>query len=445
MKTSISAVAPRNRKPLFVPGLKQGIARNDSAPGMVEVKAALDGIQRTFAAFKEQNDRELAELKKGAADVVTKETTDRINAELTELDKQLRELNTQMQVAAALRSTSKDGVSPEEAEYANKFREWLASGERSNAIGAELHPLAVKAAMTTQSKPDGGYLVPTQVETAITRVLELRSAMRGLASVMSIGTDSYTKLYNLGGATSGWVGEKETRPTTSGVKLSEREFDTHELYAMPAATQKLLDDSRLDIASWLAGEVNIKFAADEGDAFVNGTGIKKPKGFLAQTKVANGSWAWGKLGYKVSGVAAALSDASHNGADALIDLIHSLRPGYRTNGRFLMNDLTIATVRKLKNEDGDYLWQPSIQVGEPSVLLGYPVIPDDYMPDIGADKFPIAFADWKRGYLIVDRIGTRILQDPYSQKPYVLFYITKRVGGDVDDYEAIKLLKIGTS
>lgn len=441
----ISPAVRSGRKPLIVPGLERGIARNDTAPGMAEVKAALEGINRTFQAFKDQNDKELAELKKGAADVVTKETTDKINTELTELDKQLREINTQLQVAAALRSTSREGATPEESEYANKFREWLASGEQHNAVGAELHPLAVKAAMTTQSKPDGGYLVPTQVETAITRVLELRSAMRGLASVISIGTDSYTKLYNLGGATSGWVGEKEARPTTSGVRLSEREFDTHELYAMPAATAKLLDDSRLDIASWLAGEVNIKFAADEGEAFVNGSGVKKPKGFLAQSKVANNNWAWGKLGFKVSGVAAALSDASNNGSDALIDLIHSLRPGYRTNGRFLMNDLTIASIRKLKNDDGDYLWQPSIQVGEPSVLLGYPVIPDDYMPDIGADKFPIAFADWKRGYLIVDRIGTRILQDPYSQKPYVLFYITKRVGGDVDDYEAIKLLKIGTS
>lgn len=445
MNKLTKTVAPRNRKPLFVPGLTSGIARNESAPGMSEVKAALDGIQKTFQAFKDQNDKELAELKKGTADVVTKETTDRINAELTELDKQLREMNTQMQVAAALAGVSKDGVHPEQAEYSNKFDEWFRSRGNEERVGAELHPLAVKAAMTTQSKPDGGYLVPTQVETAITRVLELRSAMRGLASVISIGTDSYTKLYNLGGASSGWVGEKESRPTTSGVKLSEREFDTHELYAMPAATQKLLDDARLDIASWLAGEVNIKFAADEGEAFVHGSGVKKPKGFLAQSKVANNNWAWGKLGFRVSGVAAALTDANNNGVDALIDLVHSLRPGYRTNGQFVMNDLTISVIRKFKDDDGNYLWQPSIQNGVPSQLLGYSVIPDDNMPDIGAGEFPIAFADWKRGYLIVDRIGTRILQDPYSQKPYVLFYVTKRVGGDVDDYEAIKLLKVGTS
>jgi len=438
----IVPVAPRNRKPLLVPGLTRGVANNDATPVPGEVKTALDNMQRTFQAFKDQHDKELAELKKGNPDVVTKETTDRINAELTELDKQLRDLNTQMQVAAALRGAGQQGATAEETDYANKFGEWFRGGERSNAIGAELHPLAIKAAMTTQSKPDGGYLVPTAVETAITRVLELRSAMRGLASVMSIGTDSYTKLYNLGGASSGWVGEKEARPTTSGVRLSEREFDTHELYAMPAATQKLLDDARLDIGAWLASEVNIKFAEDEGSAFVSGSGVKKPKGFLSQTKIANGSWEWGKLGFKISGVANALTDTNNNGVDAMIDLVHSLRPGYRTNGKFLMNDLTISVIRKLKDGDDNYLWQPSIQLGEPSQLLGYPVIPDDHMPDIGANTFPIAFADWKRGYLIVDRIGTRILQDPYSQKPYVLFYMTKRVGGDVDDYEAIKLLKI---
>lgn len=436
----ISPAAARGRKSILVPGLKPGMARNDTAPSVADVKAALDGIHKTFADFKAQNDKELAErAKKGDVDVLTKEHTERVNSEITRLENQLKEMNTKLALTSL--GKSDDGAAnPECAAYTKAFRTWAASGDGER----DLHGLAVKAALTTDSKPDGGFLVPVEMETAISRIVGVRSAMRGLARVISIGTNTFTKPHNLGGATSGWVSEKQSRAQTQTPQLVESEFVTNELYAMPAATQALLDDSRIDAAAWLAEEIAIKFAEDEGFAFVKGDGNKKPRGFLSQTMVANASYAWGKIGFKVTGVAAALSDNSNNGTDALIDLVHSLNAAYRANASFLMNDLTLAAVRKLKDGDENYLWQPSTQAGVPSQLLGYGITSDDNMPDIGGNEFPIAFGDWNRGYLIVDRIGVRVLRDPFSSKPYVLFYTTKRVGGNVQDFAAIKVLKCST-
>lgn len=431
--------AARGRKAIRVPGLKAGMARNDTA-SVADVKAALDGIQKTFAAFKEQNDKELAErAKKGDVDVITREHTDRINAQITTLENQLKEMNAKLALTS-LGKQDGDAANPEVAAYTKAFRAWAASGDGER----ELHGLAVKAALTSDSKPDGGYLVPTEMETAITRIVGVRSAMRGLARVVSIGSDTYTKPINLGGATSGWVSERQLRAQTNTPQLAELEFVTNELYAMPSATQKLLDDSRIDAAAWLADEIGIQFADQEGAAFVSGDGNKKPRGFLSQTMVANASYAWGKIGFTTTGVAANIFDGSNNGTDKLIDLVHSLKSAYRTNASFLMNDLTVAACRKLKDGDANYIWQPAIAAGQPSVLLGHNVVTDDNMPDIGADKFPIAFADWERGYLIVDRIGVRVLRDPYSSKPYVLFYTTKRLGGNVQNFEAIKVLKCST-
>lgn len=433
-----AAGARSARKPLVVPGLLPGMARND-APTVAEVQATLNKMLNTFEQFKAQNDKEIAELKKGSADVLTKEHADRINSEITRLENELKEMNAKLALSS-LGKSDDDKASPDVVAHVRAFRDWVSTGDGER----ELHNLAVKAGLTTDSKPDGGYLVPTEMETAITRVVGVRSAMRSLARVISIGTDTYTKPFNLGGATSGWVSEKQSRTQTQTPQLAELEFVTNELYAMPAATQKLLDDSRIDAAAWLADEIGIQFAEQEGAAFVDGDGNKKPRGFLAQTMVANASYAWGKIGFVTTGVANNIFDNNNNGTDKLIDLVHSLKPGYRAGAAFLMNDMTVAAVRKLKDGDDNYIWQPSITAGEPSQLLGYRVVTDDNMPDIGSNEFPIAFADWQRGYLIVDRIGVRVLRDPYSSKPYVLFYTTKRLGGNVQNFEAIKVLKCST-
>jgi HK97 family phage major capsid protein len=212
---------------------------------------------------------------------------------------------------------------------------------------------------------------------------------------------------------------------------------------MPAASQTLLDDSIVNIDEWLAEEVRLAFAEQEGTAFVTGDGTNKPKGFLKYTTVANASWAWEKIGYITTGKSAGFAETDP--ADKLLDLIYAAKAPYRANGTFLMNRSTVAAVRKLKDGQGNYLWQPSNAPGEAASLMGYPVAESEDMPDIAADAFAIAFGDFARGYLIVDRAGIRVLRDPYSSKPYVLFYTTKRVGGGVQDFDAIKLLKFAES
>jgi HK97 family phage major capsid protein len=201
----------------------------------------------------------------------------------------------------------------------------------------------------------------------------------------------------------------------------------------------MLDDASMNVESWLADEVAVEFSEQEGDALINGNGVAKPRGILSYDMVANASYAWGKTGFIKTGAAADFATTAP--ADNLIDLIHSLKRGYRQNGSFVLNDLTVAKIRKFKDVDGQYLWQPSLQLGQPSTLLGYPAETDDNMPDVGAGTFPVAFGDFKRAYLVIDRIGIRVLRDPFTSKPNVLFYTTKRVGGGIQNFEAIKFLK----
>ena len=213
------------------------------------------------------------------------------------------------------------------------------------------------------------------------------------------------------------------------------------MYAMPAVTQTLLDMSDFDVAAWLIEEINDVFVSTEGTAFISGDGVGKPKGITSYTMIANASYAWGKIGYIAGGHTSSL-----NNADKILELQHALKPAYRQNGVFLMNDTTLSVIRKLKDGEGNYLWRPGLLESQPDLLLGKPVEIDDNMPDIGAGAYPVAFADFKRAYTIVDHVtGTRLLRDPYSAKPYVNFYVTKRVTGGVSNFEAIKFLKIATS
>lgn len=402
--------------------------------------AILAELQRAFEQFKEAHAEELKGIKAKFADVVQTEKVDRINAHITELQAALDETNQQL-AAAQLGGTPAKPISAERRAYSQAFNDWFRSGDNER----ELKALAVKAAMQTDSSGDGGYLVPEEMESAIDRVATTVSAMRSLAQVMSIGTGTYKKLVGQGGAGYGWVGERQSRIETDTPTLEELAFTVMEIYANPAATQTMLDDARVDVGAWLGGEVDIVFAEQEGAAFVSGNGANKPRGILAYDTVANASWTWKKLGYIASGVAAALTDGSNNGLDALLSVVYGTKPTYRMGASWLMNRSTMATVRKIKDTTGQYLWQPSVQVGQPATLLGYPLVDDDNMSDIGANAFPIAFGDFRRGYLILDRTGTRVLRDPFTNKPYVHFYTTKRVGGGVQNFEAIKLLKIAAS
>jgi len=336
-----------------------------------------------------------------------------------------------------------DGKDPAIGEHALAFNRFFRNGAE-----AGLKDLEIKAKLSTNSDPDGGYLVPEEMEQSIDRVLGTVSTIRSLASVMTISAgDTYKMLVNQGGAGSGWVGESESRPETNTPTLKEISIALGELYANPASTQKMLDDGRIDIAAWLADEVSTVFAEQEGAAFATGDGVNKPRGILSYTNVANASYTWGNVGYIASGAAGAFATptTSLSSADALIDLYYALKAGYRNGASWLMSDATMGAVRKLKDVDGKFVWSPPTAVGEVATVLMKPVYTDDNMTAIGANSYSIAFADFKRSYQIVDKFGIRVLRDPFTSKPNVLFYTTKRVGGGIRNFEAIKLMKFAAS
>lgn len=412
-----------------------------SAQGAPEVKAyargdGFDAVMETFEAFRAANDERLDQIEaKMGADVVTAEKVDRINAALTEQKAALDRM------ALEARRPHGGGVAVKAASPARSeaFRAYVRKGDAGGFVRLELKADQLSAGVDAE----GGYLVPEETERRIDTLLAEVSPIRRIATVRQIAGASFRLPVSRNGFASGWAAEAGARVQTDTADLSLVEFPAMELYAMPAATQSLLDDGLVDVEQWVAEEVQHAFAAQEGAAFVNGDGTNKPRGFLNYTKVADASWSWGNLGFVLSGAAGAF--ASSNPADALIDLAYAPKQAYRQNGSFVMNRATEAAVRKLKDGDGNYLWQPAASAGAPATLLGYPVVEAEDMPDIGANAYAIAFGDFRRGYLIADRAGVRVLRDPFSAKPFVLFYTTKRVGGGVANFEAIKLLKFAAS
>jgi len=404
-------------------------------PGHDEVKRSVDEFLTAFEAFKEANDERLKELeRKSSADVVSEEKVERINAALDLHQRKVDEL------ALKLARPALDGQGqPPQLRSAHQkaFHGYVRKGDER-----ELRALEAKA-LSVQSDPDGGFLVPAETEGMIDRVVAQISPIRSIAGFRQISSGSFKKPITTAGVGAGWVGETDVRPETAAPTLSELEFPTMELYAMPAATSSLLEDAAIDVDQWLAEEVQTAFAEQEGAAFVNGDGVKKPKGFLTYPTVADASYAWGKLGYLVTGASGAF--AATDPSDILVDLVYTLKAGYRANAHFVMNRKTQAVIRKMKDDTDNYIWSPGLAAGQPPTLLNYPVIEAEDMPTIAANKFSVAFGDFRRGYLVVDRVGVRVLRDPYSAKPYVLFYTTKRVGGGVQNFEAIKLLKFGSS
>lgn len=288
---------------------------------------------------------------------------------------------------------------------------------------------------------DGGYAVPREIDAMIARELTEISPIRSIAQIVQTGSAGYRKLISTGGTASGWVSETAARPETDTPEFAEIAPPAGDLYANPAASQAMLDDAGFDLESWLASEVAMEFARAEGAAFVNGTGVDQPEGFLsaAFSSAEDGVRPFGTLQYVGTG------DATGFGSEPdakLIDLVHTMKASHRQGASFVMNSATLAEVRKLKTSDGAFLWQPGLVEGQPDRLLGYPVIEAEDMPDIAADAFPIAFGNFRHGYLIAERSATQILRDPFTNKPFVHFYATKRVGGQVLDSNAIKLLRI---
>ncbi|OYX61602.1 MAG: phage capsid protein [Novosphingobium sp. 32-60-15] len=296
-------------------------------------------------------------------------------------------------------------------------------------------------AMTTAVSADGGFAVPKEIDAMIARRMVEISPIRSVANVVRTGTSGFRRLISTGGTASGWVSETGARPETASPKLAEIIPPMGELYANPSATQAMLDDAAFDLEGWLANEIGTEFARAEGAAFINGTGTNQPMGFLSVTASAAGdaARAFGALQFIGSGNATGLGATPET---KLIDLVCQLKAPLRQGAVWVMNSTTLAAVRKLKSADGAFLWQAGLMEGQPDRLLGYAVIEAEDMPDVAANQFPIAFGNFKAGYLITERRQTTILRDPYTNKPYVQFYATRRVGGQVMDSDAIKLLRI---
>ena len=402
-----------------------------------DVAAAFEDFARTFDAFRATNDERLSEIEtRLSADIVTEEKLARIDTALDEAKRRLDRVQLDRS-RPALGGASDQARDTGLAEHKAAFDLYVRAGEASGLKRLE------EKALSTGSGPDGGYLVPDTVEKEVLTRLANLSPIRALASVRTISSGLYRRAFSTAGPASGWVGETAARPQTASPNLAELAFPAMELYAMPAATQTLLDDAVVDIDAWLAAEVETVFAEQEGFAFVRGDGVNKPKGFVAGPNVADASWSWGNLGYVATGVAGGFP--TENPADVLIDLIYALKAGYRQNAVFVMNRKTQSVMRKFRDESGAYMWQPPSVAGQPATFMSFPVVEAEDMPDIAPGSLSVAFGDFRRGYLVVDRAGIRVLRDPYSAKPYVLFYTTKRVGGGVQDYAAIKLLKFAAS
>lgn len=395
-----------------------------------DVSAAFEDFMSAFEHYKQSNDERLSEIeRRGSADAITEEKMARID---TALDEQKRALD-----ALAVKRARPDlgrgrggGAAPSPVRQA--FDAYVRRGDDAGLRQAE------HKAMSAGSDPDGGYLVPDELDSEIGRRLSDLSPIRSIATVRQVSGAVLKKPFALDGMATGWDGETDARPQTAAPQLAELQFPTMELYAMPAASASLIEDAALDIEGWIAAEVEAAFAEQEGAAFVSGDGVNKPRGFLDYTSVDDDSWSWGNIGHIATGASGAFgADPS----DRLVELIYALKAGHRQNGRFVMNRKTQSQIRKFKDADGNYLWTPPAGAGQQAALMGFPVVEAEDMPDIAANSASIAFGDFRRGYLVVDRTGVRILRDPYSAKPYVLFYTTKRVGGGVQNFEAIKLLK----
>jgi len=326
-----------------------------------------------------------------------------------------------------------------EAPHQKAFNAYLRSGDDDGLRGLTLEGKAMSSAVAA----DGGYLVDPQTSDRIQSLLLSTSSLRSVANVVQVEATSFDVIVDRSEVGSGWATEAAATTETATPMIERISIKLHELAAMPKASQRLLDDSAFDVEGWLAEKIATRFIRAEAAAFINGDGVDKPKGILLPTKVANASWTWGNIGYIPTGAAADF--ATTNAADCIINLVYALGADYRANGAFVMNSKTVGAVRKMKDADGRFLWSDGLAAGEPSRLMGYPVVVSEDMPDIAANAYAVAFGDFRAAYTIAERPDLRILRDPFSAKPNVLFYANKRVGGDITDYAAIKLLKIAVS
>jgi len=402
-----------------------------------EIKGTLADLNKAFDQFKEAND---ASQKK--ADVVLTEKVDRINAEIARIEQQakaqhvaaLERMNTLADLSGG--GTGK-GETAEQREHKDAFLNFVRKGTESGLRDLE------RKAMTVGSDPAGGFLVPATMDSRIVARLTAMSDMRRLALATQISTDALEVLVDNNDVDAAWVGETQTRSETSGNTFKKVRIQANELAANPKVSQMLIDDSVVDIEAFLTGKLAVLFARKEGAAFISGDGVAKPRGIVTYTTAAtaDASRTWGVVQHIGTGTSGGFGTAP-NGSDKLLDAVHALKVEYQANAKWLMNQTTLAEVRKLKDADGNYLYGTAVLANSflPTCMgFGVEVMAD--MPAIAASSLSIAFGDFREAYQIVDRVGIRMLRDPYTDKPNVRFYTTKRVGGDVVNFDAFKLVK----
>ena len=356
-----------------------------------------------------------------------------VNAKLQKQDDRMNKLDRKTMTNAR---TALAQAASADAPHQKAFAAYLRSGEDDALRGLEMEGKALGTAIAA----DGGYLVDPQTADTIQNTLSSTASIRSIASVVNVDATSYDVLVDHSEMGAGWATEASAVTETDTPKIERISIPLHELSALPKASQRLLDDSAFDIEGWLAGRIADKFARAEANAFIEGDGIDKPTGLLTYGTVANDSWTWGNLGYVPSETAGGITRA-----DPIIDLVYALGAEYRANATFVMNSKTAGHIRKLKDNDGRFVWVDGLAMGEPARLLGYRVLIAEDMPDIADNAMSVAFGDFSAGYTVAERPDLRVLRDPFSAKPHVLFYATKRVGGAVSDFAAIKLLKFAAS
>lgn len=416
---------------------------NAPVAATAEVKTLLDSILKGFEDFKKTNDERLAKVEKGAATGDFEAKLAAMQADLgkaLDLKKDLDRLEAKSNLAGLI--AKGPDADPNKAAYKSAFVDrFMRKGEDS----AELRGLQQKAWNITTGS-DGAFAVPEQIDRAIEKLVRDISPVRAVANVVTVGTSDYRKLVNRNGIASGWVGEAAARPETNTSSLAEVVPPMGEIYANPMITQSALDDLFFDVESELQAQLVEEFAVQEGSAFVSGNGTNRPRGFLAgaTAATADSARAFGTIEHIPTGVAG--DWAASNPADLLFRLVGALKAGYRAGSVWMMNKGILFEILRFKDSTGQYLWQPSLQDSGLSIrLLGFPVAEAEDMPAKAANSLSVAFGNFRRGYTIVDRMGMRMLRDPYTNKPYVGFYTTKRVGGAVVNSEAIKVLRFATT
>ena len=384
-------------------------AQGASALAAEEVRQAVTGFVQDFKGFQ--------------ADMTTK---------LQQTEERMTMLDRKMTLPAR---TPLAGAADAAAPHQKAMNAYIRNGDDDGLRGLEMESKALSSAVNS----DGGFLVDPQTSDRVKSVLNATASIRAIATVVQVEATSYDVLVDHTDLAAGWATESSAVGETGTPQIDRITIPLHELSALPKASQRLLDDSAFDIEGWLAGRIADKFSRAEAQAFISGDGIDKPKGLLAHDKIDNDIWTWGNIGYVPTGVDGEVT------ADSVVDLVYALGAQYRAQASFVMNSKTAGRVRKLKDLDGRFLWTDGLGQREPARLMGYPVLVAEDMPDVDAGSFSLAFGDFAAGYTVAERPDLRILRDPFSAKPHVLFYATKRVGGDVSDFAAIKLLKFGTA